>query len=377
MSAARKTLTKRLSALGPLRDAHVQLIDLDARLADFPEMTPLHRLLRRRANRLEESAVAMLRKTGTTKLSHRMKTIRRDLGAALQRSTAIEVLRNSYQRTLRDGLAALAAVRADRFRNEEKVHDVRIALKHLRYGAETLPASVRALAPAQLKRLKAIVAALGRIHDIDVHLDATREAGEAGPAGIGCERGLSRGAGPLPPAPGVGTGAAGAGRPARECRAGVNRAWTNPPRTFEIGGVKIRLLASIALLLLCCRAGRAGAGAGADWPLTRVQERFEFELRDLKVAHQGGNTLTLKLRYDYRPGLKPAEYPDFRKLAQSCEEFFKGYPNDTDFWEILNLKLTARLLREFPALAAITVEIQVAPTERIPFPRSSTVTRSR
>ncbi len=170
LSAARKTLTKRLSALGPLRDAHVQLIDLDARLLDFPEMTPLHRLLRRRANRLADSAEVMLRKTGTTKLSQRMKAIRRDLGAALQQSTAIEVLRNSYQRTLRDSLADLAAVRADRFRDEAKVHEVRIALKHLRYGAETLPAPVRALAPAQLKRLKATVAALGRIHDIDVHL---------------------------------------------------------------------------------------------------------------------------------------------------------------------------------------------------------------
>src|SRR5262249_25089775 len=36
-TAALRTLTKRLSALGPLRDAHVQLIELDDRLAEFPE----------------------------------------------------------------------------------------------------------------------------------------------------------------------------------------------------------------------------------------------------------------------------------------------------------------------------------------------------
>ncbi len=141
--------------------------------------------------------------------------------------------------------------------------------------------------------------------------------------------------------------------------------------------MKIRLLASITLLLLCAAPAAPVQAREREWPLTRAHERFEFELRDLKVAHQGGNTLTLKLRYDYRRGLKPADYPDFRKLAQTCEEFFKGYPNDADFWEILNLKLTARLLREFPALAAITVEIHVAPTERIPYPRASTVTRSR
>lgn len=140
--------------------------------------------------------------------------------------------------------------------------------------------------------------------------------------------------------------------------------------------MKILRLAPIALLALL--AVMPAPTLLAREPIgIRVQEQFEFELRDLKVAHQDGNTLTLKLRYDYRRGLRAADYPDFRKLAQSCEDFFKGYPNDTDYWEILNLKLTARLLREFPALASITVAIHVAPTERIPFPRASTVTRSR
>ena len=145
---------------------------------------------------------------------------------------------------------------------------------------------------------------------------------------------------------------------------------------FELGGVMTFRIAPIALLVFL--SGPLTPSLSAKDPRsTRVQEQFEFVMRELKVAHQGGNTLTLTLRYDYRPGLKPAEYPDFRRLAQTCEEFFKGYPNDKDYWEVLNLKLTARLLREFPAVAKMTVEIQVAPTDQIPFPRASTVTRTR
>jgi hypothetical protein len=83
------------------------------------------------------------------------------------------------------------------------------------------------------------------------------------------------------------------------------------------------------------------------------------------------------LRYTYRTGLKAADYPDFRKLAETTEEFFRSYPNDGDFWEIVNLKLTAKLLRDFPALVNLTVEIHVMPTDRIPFARTSTVTRTR
>jgi hypothetical protein len=145
---------------------------------------------------------------------------------------------------------------------------------------------------------------------------------------------------------------------------------------FELGGVMTFRLTSIALLVLLSGALTPSLSA-KDPRSTRVQEQFEFVMQDLKVAHQGGNTLTLTLRYDYRPGLQSAEYPDFRRLARACEEFFKSYPNDTDYWEILNLKLTARLLREFPAVAKMTVEIQVAPTDQIPFPRTSTVTRTR
>jgi CHAD domain-containing protein len=180
LAAAHKTLEKRLGALGPLRDAHVQLINLDARLADFPEMTPLHVYLRRRANRLTRSVTKTLRKTGTSKLGHWLGVIRRNVGSKLKDHEAVDRLRTAYLQSWQEGGTALAAARADHFRGEGKVHDARISLKHLRYGAEALPASARTFTAAKLKRLKKSVAGLGQIHDLDVHLQRIAKLEEKG-----------------------------------------------------------------------------------------------------------------------------------------------------------------------------------------------------
>ncbi len=120
------------------------------------------------------------------------------------------------------------------------------------------------------------------------------------------------------------------------------------------------------------------AALAVDAPrAARVIEEFAFEIRDHPVVHQGGNILTLKVRYRYRDGLKLEEYPDFTKVAAQTEEFFARYPNQTDFWELVNLKLTTLLLENYAAFSSVTVEILVSPSSRIPYSRSSTVTRSR
>lgn len=134
-----------------------------------------------------------------------------------------------------------------------------------------------------------------------------------------------------------------------------------------------RLFVSFCAVVLPVVAVPSHAAEGQE----TVAEGFQFEMRDLAVAHQGGNSLNLKVSYQYKLRLKADEYPDFTLLNRASEEFFAGYPNQTDFWEILNLKLTGALLEKFPALASITIEIRVAPTPRIPFPRASTVTRTR
>ncbi|MGB7712496.1 MAG: hypothetical protein WBL95_23685 [Microcoleus sp.] len=62
---------------------------------------------------------------------------------------------------------------------------------------------------------------------------------------------------------------------------------------------------------------------------------------------------------------------------QSIDNFLVNYPNETDFWEILNKNLTQKVLDENPALTDVGIQLEVLPTNRLPYDRTSTVCRSR
>lgn len=107
-------------------------------------------------------------------------------------------------------------------------------------------------------------------------------------------------------------------------------------------------------------------------------EGFYFLMNDYKLDHQGEvNTLNIKVSYEYHVGIADNQYPDFIPIRKDVDKFLTEYPNEMTFWEILNKQLTALLLEKYPALAAVTCEIQVTPSPKYPFTRGSVVTRHR
>lgn len=107
-------------------------------------------------------------------------------------------------------------------------------------------------------------------------------------------------------------------------------------------------------------------------------EEFSFVIRDLKMDHQSEvHNLNIKVRYRYVVGLPDSAYPDFRPILKDIENYLTGYPNETDYWEIVNKRLTLMVLTKYPAVSSITAEIAVSPSGREPYERSSTVTRNR
>ena len=101
-------------------------------------------------------------------------------------------------------------------------------------------------------------------------------------------------------------------------------------------------------------------------------------IEDFKINHQSEvNNLNIKIRYRYENGIAESEYPDFRVILKDIEDSLNNYPNKTDYWEILNKKLTLMLLKKYPMLASITSEIQVSPSQKVGYSRSSTVVRNR
>ena len=107
-------------------------------------------------------------------------------------------------------------------------------------------------------------------------------------------------------------------------------------------------------------------------------EEFSFLLKDFRMDHQGqANNLNISISYRYAANITKADYPDFRWLAKDVETFLTNYPNEDDYWEIVNKQITALLLKKYTGVAAITCEIKVDPTSVVPYTRSSRVTRER
>ena len=107
-------------------------------------------------------------------------------------------------------------------------------------------------------------------------------------------------------------------------------------------------------------------------------EQFSFLIKDFKIQHQGeNNNLNITIWYRYRAHLSNAEYPDFMLIARDIETLLTNYPNEEDYWEILNKKITLMVLAKYPAIAKITSQVQVSPSPKDPYLRSSIVTRDR
>jgi len=109
-----------------------------------------------------------------------------------------------------------------------------------------------------------------------------------------------------------------------------------------------------------------------------LTEEFSFLIQDFKMNHQSEvNNLNIKVRIRYENDISQSKYPDFRAIAKDIEEFLNNYPNKIDYWEILNKKLTLMVLKKYRMLSSITTEIQVSPSQKVLYLRSSIVTRSQ
>ena len=107
-------------------------------------------------------------------------------------------------------------------------------------------------------------------------------------------------------------------------------------------------------------------------------EEFSFLMKDFKIDHQGeNNILNVSISFRYADNIAKSEYPDFRWLAKDVETLLTDYPNEDDYWEIVNKEITALLLKKYPAITTVTCELKVDPSRLVSYTRSSRVTRER
>lgn len=124
--------------------------------------------------------------------------------------------------------------------------------------------------------------------------------------------------------------------------------------------------------------------AASNWSMIYSQsadqlvEEFSFLIKDFKIDHQGeNNILNISISFRYADKIVKSQYPDFRWLAKDVETLLTDYPNEDDYWEIVNKEITALLLKKYPAITTITCELKVDPSRLVSYTRSSRVTRER
>jgi len=144
---------------------------------------------------------------------------------------------------------------------------------------------------------------------------------------------------------------------------------------------QILFLAIIIILLISPVSAQKSLSSDTDSKNENsvlLAEDFSFLIQDFKMNHQSEvNNLNIKIRVRYENGISDSKYPDFRAIVKDIEDFLNNYPNKIDYWEILNKKLTLLVLKKYRMLSSITTEIQVSPSQKVFYLRSSIVTRSQ
>ena len=123
-----------------------------------------------------------------------------------------------------------------------------------------------------------------------------------------------------------------------------------------------------------------------------AQKAFSFKIDDYEVDHQGGAILDIDVNLNYRKkaGEKdPQDYLEFQQIINYIDNYLINYPNETDYWEVLNKNMSTSLMTDkiptiwgsdyqlSKSIKEITVDIHVQPgSGDVPYSRSSTVSVS-
>jgi len=126
--------------------------------------------------------------------------------------------------------------------------------------------------------------------------------------------------------------------------------------------------------------------------LLSPDERFSFWILDYGLDHQGGAVVDIFIDLQFKEGVgvvNPFDYPEFVSIVNFVKDYLVKYPNETDFWEILNKNLAAALMTEIipttfgveyhlaEVVDTVTVDIQVqSGSSLVNFPRASGVSQS-
>ena len=175
-----KTVRRLTQALGPVRELDVALLTLDEleALDDVPRaaITKLRQVITEERRLLHDEMCRRLGKVDLEKLETRAVAAARKVKAARGGALADPArLAAADQRSARRAIGLRAAIEnASSIYLPDRLHEVRIAVKKLRYGMEISRELRRSHATARIGTLKKAQDLLGRMHDLEILIARTR-----------------------------------------------------------------------------------------------------------------------------------------------------------------------------------------------------------
>ena len=79
------------------------------------------------------------------------------------------------------------------------------------------------------------------------------------------------------------------------------------------------------------------------------KETFSFSIEDYYIEHQGTAILDIDVTLDFKTPKgkrQPEDYYEFQQIIHYIDSYLVDYPNETDYWEILNTKLATSLITD-------------------------------
>lgn len=106
------------------------------------------------------------------------------------------------------------------------------------------------------------------------------------------------------------------------------------------------------------------------------QKKTQIAIKNYRIKHQGLNTLNIVIEYSYHYGLAIANAFNTDLIYRQLNLLLINYPNEEDFWEVMNCYLTEGILKLNPQLSEVTITIAVHPNGEFPYHRSTTVNQT-
>lgn len=166
-----RRLKKRFDKLSPLRDAQVQLAQVEMLAPVFPPLEKFRAKLAARETRLIAKVAETLATTRTAKLSAGIETVR----ARLRAHAAVPLNGDLAARAVNAAFSEMRECRRHlRADDAASIHRMRIAFKKFRYTAETLR-PLLPLTDAQFGEMNAYQTLMGDIQDAEVLLASLKK----------------------------------------------------------------------------------------------------------------------------------------------------------------------------------------------------------